>query len=258
MIVSRKHFWEIFLTKLIFNLRSEVSKTYLGYLWWLLTPVFYVSAMYLVFGVFLAMRTDQFMIFLVAGQVPFLWFSRSVSNSANSIIAGKRLIGQVAIPKPLFPLLTITQDMVKQTVVFIAMIGFFLAMGLTPTIYWLGFLPIVIVQFIFIMALALLVSAVVPYFPDLKQLVSTGMRLLMYGSGIFYDYEKVVLPQHRELFLLNPVANLLRHYRDVFLHERWPDWQALFELTLFSLILISFMYFYLKRNDSAYARLIIQ
>ena len=258
MIVSRNHFWEVFRVKLKFNLKSEVSRTYLGYLWWLMEPILYVLAMYLVFGIFLNMRTDNFMIFLVSGQVPFIWFSRSVGNAAGTIVSGKGLIGQVAIPKIIFPMLSVSQDFVKQGIVFIAMIGFFVVMDLPATIYWLGVVPIAIVQFLLITSIGMFVASVIPYFPDFKFLVTTGLRLLMYGSGIFYSYEAVALPKHRDLFLLNPVANLLKNYRDVFLHAQWPDWQALGSIALFSTVLITIMYFHFKRKDSAYARLILQ
>lgn len=258
MILSRKHFWEVFATKLAFNLKSEISKTYLGYLWWILEPVLYVCAMYLVFGILLNTRTDQFMLFLVAGQVPFQWFSRSVQNASSSILSNKGLINHVAIPKAMFPLLTISQDLVKQLVVFVAMIGFFLVMGLEPSIHWLAFVLVAAVEFLLIMGVSMAGSAIVPYFPDFRFLISTGMRLLMFGSGIFYDYQKVVLPEHRELFLLNPLANLLSNYREIFLHNQWPDWQALAAIALIATALITIMYFYFRSHETEYARLITQ
>jgi lipopolysaccharide transport system permease protein len=78
MTRSRMHLLEIFFTKLRFNLRSEVSRTYLGYAWWLLEPALLVAALYLVFGVFYGRDANNFVAFLVLGKVPFLWFSKSV------------------------------------------------------------------------------------------------------------------------------------------------------------------------------------
>ncbi len=257
-ILRSRQFWEVFITKLVFNLKAETSKTYLGYLWWLVEPVLYVTALYVVFNRFLQLRTPEFMLFLVCGMIPFMWFSKSVSQSSNSIVGGKRLIAQVAIPKAFFPLLTVSQDLVKQLVVFIAMLGFVLAMGKGMTIHWLGLAPIIIVQFGLIVAVALFVSSIVPVFPDFRYLIVTGLQVLMFGSGIFYDYEAVLKPEHQTIFQLNPIANLINNYRDVLIHGQFPDWSALLGIAMFSIVLIMVMLQVLQRYDSAYARLIIQ
>ena len=253
-----RQFQEVFITKLVFNLKSEVSKTYLGYLWWLVEPVLFVAAMYLVFGRFLQIRTEDFMLFLVCGQIPFMWFSKSVSNSSSSIVTGKGLISQVAIPKAFFPLLTVSQDLVKQFVVFVAMLGFVLAMGKGVTIHWLGLAPIIMVQFGLIVAVALFVSSIVPVFPDFRFLISTGLTIMMFGSGIFYEYEAVLKPEHRTIFQMNPMANLIKNYRDVLIHGQFPDWSALLAIAMFSIVIAAVMLLVLRRYDSAYARLIIQ
>lgn len=256
--INSRHFWQVFRTKLVFNLKSEVSKTYLGYLWWLIEPVLYVTALYIVFGIFLRIRTDNFILFLVCGQVSFSWFSRSVNNSSQSITQGRGLISQVAISKAFFPLLTVSQDLVKQSVVFAAMLGFIVAMGQPVSLHWLAILPIVIVQFSLIIAVALFVSAIVPVLPDFKFLVGTGVMILMWGSGIFYSYEQVLLDRHKDLFLMNPMANLIKNYRQVLLDNQWPDWGALAAIALFALALTVVMLTILKRQDTTYARLVIQ
>ncbi len=256
--LSSRHFREVFITKLVFNLKSEASKTYLGYLWWLVEPVLYVAALYLVFGRFLQIRTGDFILFLVCGQIPFMWFSKSISSSSSSIVKGKGLISQVAIPKAFFPLLTVSQDLVKQLVVFIAMLGFVLAMGEGITIHWLGLAPIIMVQFGLIVAVALFVSSIVPVFPDFKFLIGTGLTILMFGSGIFYSYEAVLLPEHRAIFLMNPMANLIKNYRDVLMYGQFPDWSALLAIAMFSIVLTVVMLLIFRRYDSSYARLVIQ
>ena len=253
-----RQFWEAFITKLVFNLKSEVSKTYLGYLWWLVEPVLYVTALHVVFNRFLQLRTADFLLFLVCGMIPFMWFSKSVSQASNSIVAGKGLIGQVAIPKAFFPLLAVSQDLVKQLLVFIAMLVFVLAMGKGMTIHWLGLAPIILVQFGLIVAVALFVSSIVPVFPDFKFLIGTGLTILMWGSGIFYDYEAVLKPEHRAIFQMNPMANLIKNYRDVLIHGQFPDWSALLAIAMFSIVIAAVMLLVLRRYDSAYARLIIQ
>ena len=62
-----------------------------------------VGVLYLVFAVFLARGTPNFVVFLVCGKIPFLWFSKSVSNASHSIISGRGLINENLNSNAIFP-----------------------------------------------------------------------------------------------------------------------------------------------------------
>ena len=255
---SWSHLVEVFLVKLRFNLRSEVSRTYLGYAWWVLEPALLVAALYLVFGVFFSRSTENFVAFLLLGKVPFLWFSKSVMNSGNSLRSGRGLMSQVSITKVFFPLLVIFQDLVKQGFVFILMLVFLVLYGIEPGFQWLYILFLMVVELLLIIACGLVVAAVTTFVPDFRYLVATGMMMLMFGSGIFYDYEAVILPQHREMFLMNPMALLLKNYRQVMMDLQPPDWLPLLGIALASVVVILIMYRVFQMADNAFARLAAQ
>ena len=258
MFISRAHLAEVLFTKLVFNLKAEAAKTYLSYVWWLLEPALMVGVLYLVFGVFLSTRTPEFLIFLECGKIPFLWFSKSVSNASRSIIAGRGLINQVSIPMPFFPILVVFQDAFKQTVVFAFMFTFYFIYGLDVTWVWFSVIFVILTQLLLIIALSLFVAAITPFLPDFRYLIASGMMALMLGSGIFYSYKDVILPEHQELFLMNPVANLIKNYRQVLMDNVLPDWTALAYICLGSIALIIVMTLYYRKADTIYARLIAQ
>ncbi len=258
MFVSRAHLIEVFFEKLALNLKSETSKTYLGYAWWLLEPALMVAVLYYIFAVFLARGMPDFIVFLVCGKIPFLWFSKSVTNASNSIVAGKGLINQIAIPKPFFPLLSVFQDSVKQCFVFGFMLFFIYWYGMEVSWAWLLLVFVILAQFLLIIAIALIVSAITPWLPDFRYLVATGMMALLFGSGIFYSYQEVLLERHQQIFLLNPLANLINNYRLVLMENTAPDWMALATISMGSVAVIFLMIRFFKITDAAYARLVIQ
>lgn len=258
LAINTRQFWAVFFTKLAFNLRSEVSRTYLGYIWWLLEPVLFVTALYIVFGIFLRTRTENFLMFLVCGQVAFSWFGRSVGNASRSLMQEKGLINQVAIQKLFFPMLTICQDFVKQLVVFLAMFGFLVYMGAEPNLAWLSLPAVILTQALLVLGVGMVCAGIVPLVPDLKFLIGTLITVTMWGSGIFYSYEDVLLKRHQELFLMNPMANLIKNYRQVLLDGSLPDWNALGAIALFSVALIVVMMWVFRRLDTTYARLALQ
>ncbi len=259
MIKSNRHLIEIFFTKLVFNLRSEASETYLGYIWWVLEPVLYVAVLYLVFGTFLGFRGGgDFVVFLICGKIPFLWFSKSVTHSSNSIMAGRGLIDQVVIPKAFFPLLVVFRDLVKQFFVFFLMIVFLLLYGLEPSLNWFLLVFVFLTELLLIIAFSLLVAAIIPFLPDFKFIVATGMMLLMFSSGIFFSYKDVILEKHQSLFLMNPIANLIKNSRQVLMDNLPPDWLALASISFFSLVLIVVMLAIYRKAGTTYAKLAVQ
>ena len=106
--------------------------------------------------------------------------------------------------------------------------------------------------------MSLLVAAITPFLPDFKYLIGTAMMALMFGSGIFYSYKDVLLPEHQQLFLMNPVANLIKNYRQVLMENTLPDWSALAGICLASIALFVVMTLYYRKAGTVYARLIAQ
>jgi lipopolysaccharide transport system permease protein len=258
MFVSKAHVLEVFFTKLVLNLKSEAAKTYLSFAWWVIEPALMVAVFYVVFGVFLAGGSTDYVVFLVCGIVPYSWLEKSVKNSSGSIAAGAGLISQASVPKALFPMLVVFQDAFKQLIVFSFMFVFLLSNDMevswaTPLVIF-----VMVTQLLVISAFAMVVSAITPFFPDFRLLISTAMMGLMLGSGIFYSYLDVLKPEHRSLFLMNPVANLIKNYRQVLMDNAPPDWAALGYISLFSVAVILFMHRYYRQTDTLYARLITQ
>jgi lipopolysaccharide transport system permease protein len=84
------------------------------------------------------------------------------------------------------------------------------------------------------------------------------MMMLMFGSGIFYNYQEVILPEHQGLFLLNPIALLLKNYRQVIMDLQAPDWLPLLAIMLVSAVVIAVMLDVYRRADNLFARLAAQ
>jgi lipopolysaccharide transport system permease protein len=98
----------------------------------------------------------------------------------------------------------------------------------------------------------------VPLVPDFRFLITTMLTVLMWGSGVFYSYKDVLLKQHQELFLMNPMANLIKNYRQVLLDGQLPDWGALLVICAVSIALIAIMGLVFRRLETTYARLAMQ
>ncbi len=254
---SMKDFWHLLLFTVRCRLKSEASTSYLSYGWWVIEPLLHMVMFYVIFSVLLNRGTENFVAYLLCGLIPWLWFSKSVGNSMNSISNAKSIMMQTRIPVVLFPAGVVAQDTVKQLFVFALLLLFLWIYGIAPSMHWIAIIPLAIVQLTLTFCISLLVAAMVPFLPDIRFLINTGLLMMMLGSGIFYSYE-VILPQHRDVFFMNPMANLIKNYREILLYQHWPDWQAIGVMLAISLIIISILIKTLKSLNATYARITLE
>jgi len=251
-----QHYMQLIAVKVGANLQAEVSRNYLSYLWWVFDPMLHMLVFYLVFGVLLQRGTENFVAYLLTGLIPWLWFNKTISNSMMSIVQGRGLMMQVHLPKIILPTIVILQDFVKQVVVMVLLIVFLLVYGISPNLHWAALPLIFLTQMAFIFACAYFVASVIPFLPDLKFIVSAGLQMLMFGSGVFYSVAMIPEKYHA-LFFMNPMANLLNNYRKIFLYNQWPDWGALLLISGSSLLFAFLMYLVIKKLDYVYPRVVL-
>jgi homopolymeric O-antigen transport system permease protein len=255
-VLSTRHYLQLIQIKVIGNLQAESSRDYLSYLWWIVEPVLQMIAYYFVFGLLLSRGTENYVAFLLTGLIPWLWFNRSVNRSTMSIVSGKALMMQVYIPKIILPTIVVCQDAVKQIVIFIPLLLFLYFYGISPSIHWLAVPVLAFSQLFVIMAFSFFVAAIIPFMHDLRFIVTTGLQLMFFCTGVFFSID-IIPPQFQKWLYLNPMATLLLNYRQVLIHHQWPDWWKLLIITMCSLLAIGIMWRIIKRLDHIYPRVIL-
>ena len=253
--ILRPEYIELVIVKVFMNLKSEASRTYLSFLWWILEPVMTMSVFYVVFGVLLNRRTDDFIAFLLVGLVIWQWFSNTISHGMSAIHHNSRIILSVDIPKEIFPLIEILMDVVKFGLVLILLLGFLWLFGFPVNPQYIALPALLAIQFMLICSITLLIAAVVPFFPDIKFLVTVLLQLTFFLSGIFYDPSSIPL-EYQPYFFMNPMALLIESYRLVLLEAQSPDWSKLAVVAGVSFVGVLVSFGLLKKLHYAYPRVL--
>ena len=258
MSITTGQYISLLTLKVRLGLKAEAGRFKLGYLWWILEPLLFAAVFYLVFVVYLGLRTDNFIAYLLTGLFPFQWFQKSVSNAMGSIKGSKGLLSSFTINPVFFPLTHIFQDAVKQVIVFIFMLFFLLFYGVAPTVTW-TFLPaIMLLQLLFILGVGCFVASVIPLLEDLRFLVTTILIGTMFASGVFYNPQEVVGVDLHMIFYANPVASLLQIYRDILLNNTTPALINLYFVGCWVVIFLLSSVFMLTRLRSRYAKMVLE
>ncbi len=240
------------------SLRAEARRFYFGYLWWVLEPLLYVAVFFVVFEMFLGSRTPNFLMFLAVGKLFFIWFSKTVNFSSNSILAHAGLLGGMHIPKVVFPLATVLECTYKQSAVIFLLLLVLLVGGVPVTTKWFWVVPIAIVQLLLIVAVGMTTALLACIKKDFIPLVSLGIVFLLFVSGVFWDINDMQNAEAlRWLKILNPLAFLLDAYRQIFLWQQSPNIHHLVGLAVVLIAILAGLTKLYFRFDQQLARRVI-
>lgn len=203
------------------ELRSEVKKYYMSYLWWVIEPLLDMIVFYIVFGILLKSGTKNFVPFLLIGILTYKWFATSVSHSSQSILRRKYIIKESTLPVKLFPIIEIIKNTFKFFIVFIILCIFLWLYGYKVNIYYINLIFILFCELILILCFSFIFALILPFFQDIEIAIQSFLRILFFLSGIFFKGDRF-LPEHQFLFYLNPMANIIDSFRNVLMYNAPP------------------------------------
>lgn len=254
--MARAHYLELLLYKTYADLRAEAARTYISFLWWIIEPLIFMAVFYVVFGLVFQRYDEEFVPSLLIGLVTWRWFDNTVRTGANAIVANHGLMQQVYLPKHLFPSVAVLVSTAKFLLVFVLLLALlqYLAPGISMAYLWLP-VPL-LVEFLLVSGTAMLVAALVPFFPDLRIIIGNALLLLFFLSGVFFSVDKIP-EQYRQYLFLNPMAGLIDAYRNILISSRSPPLGRMAIIALLSVILIVTARWLLRRYDRRYARRVL-
>jgi lipopolysaccharide transport system permease protein/teichoic acid transport system permease protein len=244
------------------DLKRTHADTALGQAWWLLDPILQMLVYYFLFAVIFQRQTEDFLLFLFAAILPWKWFTTTVNNGMNSVVGRQGLIRQVQFPKLVLPTAATVAEVFSFAIGLIALAFLFIPYHDRLSIWVLTIPLIAVVQFVFGLAVAILLAAANAFYRDVANVMSHLLRLLFYVSPALYAMWEVPNEQLQTLMLLNPFTTLLTAYRTVTWgtetvhHGTRPDFLALGILLVISSLLVVLAVALFKRVEPAFARIL--
>lgn len=231
------------------NFQVRYKRALLGVVWAVLQPAVQAIVLSIVFRVVFKadMGIEHFPVFVLAGIMPWAFFSQSLSNATVSVLENGSLVKKVAMPLVVFPLSAIGGT----GLAFVAAVPVLLVGGLAVGGVGWGvlLLPLaVLLQILAVVGLALLTASLYPAFRDVRYLVESSLMVGLYLTPVLYDLSR--LPSWAaDLIRLNPLTGVLSLYRAAFL-SRDVDWAAVgLSVLVSSLLLVLGLLVFRRRSD---------
>lgn len=210
------------------ELNNEVANSYLGWLWWLLNPLFFMLIYWFISVIVFKSSEPYFAAFVFIGLSLYDFFNRVVSASPRLIANNKEIVSKVYIPKYILLIQKIFVSFFKMLISLLLVAGMLILYKVPLSIHILNFIPILVVLVIVTFALSSILLHFGVFVEDLSNLTVVFLKLIFYVSGIFYLVSsKIPAPYNRYLLWCNPLAYFIEGSRNAILYSKPIDYSIL-------------------------------
>ena len=244
LIKSRSLIWQ--LTKRDF--KANYLGSYFGLLWAFIQPLVTILVLWFVFTV--GFKTGPtttgcpFILWFIAGIIPWFFVSDALANGTSSIVAYSYLVKKVLFRVSTLPIVKMFSSLIVHVVLIIFMMIVFFIYGYYPTMYWFQIPYFILATFFLVLGLSWLTASLNVFTKDIGQIVGVILQIGFWGTPIFWSFSRV--ENHKIIAFimkLNPFFYIIQGYRDSLIYNisfwegHW-QWTIYFWcVTLFILVL---------------------
>lgn len=242
---------ELLKTNIKKEIRGKYKGSWLGVLWTFLNPLLMLAVYAFVFPYILRVNVDNYTIFMIVALIPWNFFTTAIQSGTGSVVANGNILKKVYFPREIIPISITTSQLVNFLITCIIMAVFIIFSGVGFSVYALLFPLLVLIQYILILGLTFILSALTVFVRDIDHFVSVILMLGFYATPIVYQGE--MLPKKFQIFLkLNPMAQLVEAYRSILYYHRMPDMTMLVIWGLGSVALLVVGYLIFKKLEKSF------
>jgi len=231
-----------------------------GTLWAFLNPLLLMATYFFVFGVVLQTRFGAdnsrtgYVLYFLAGMLPWLAFSEAVGRSAYVILEYRSFVKKIVFPLETLPVNLVVSGIVTEAFALLIFVGGLLAVrGAVPgSVVWL---PLLIApQVLFTAGLCWILAATGVYVRDLGQIMGYLLTLWFFLTPICYPESQ--LKEAVRVLRWNPLFTLVKAYRAVLLENQAPSVKGVVALWIVAVVVAVAGYAWFHRFRKTFADVI--
>lgn len=207
------------------DFKTKYAGSYLGIVWAFVQPVVTVVLYWFVFEKGLrsgSMLNVPFVLWLIAGLVPWFFFSDALNGGTSALIEYQYLVKKVVFQIDILPIVKLFSAMYVHVFFVLFMLVLYACYGMFPTVYTLQVLYYSFCVFAISLGICYITASVVCFLRDLTQIINIILQVGMWMTPIMWVFEKMELPEWlRVIFELNPMFYIVQGYRDALINHVW-------------------------------------
>jgi lipopolysaccharide transport system permease protein len=222
--------------------QSKYRKSVLGAVWPLVHPLAQIIVYTVVFSQIIGAKLPgvesslAYGIYLCAGILTWGLFAEIVIRSQTIFLDNANMLKKINFPRLSLPTVVVLNALVNFAIIFGLFSLFLVVSGNFPGIFFLGLLPLLVVQVAFAIGLGVTVGILNVFFRDVGQFFGVLLTFWFWMTPIVYPV--TILPEGMQSALdWNPMTGLIGGYQSIVVFGEWPRWEELWLITVLAVLL---------------------
>ncbi|HEV8073142.1 MAG TPA: ABC transporter permease [Opitutaceae bacterium] len=261
---TEAHYWrdlwryrELFLFLTWRDLLVRYKQTAVGVAWALIQPAM-TTAVFCVFGHILKLPTGGVprAVLIFAAQLPWSFFSSSLSSSSSSLVNNTQLISKVYFPRLIIPFSAVVVSLVDFFISAAFLAALMAYYGLVPDGRLLALPLFLLVAFGAALGAGLWLTALNVKYRDFRFVLPFIIQFGLYVSPIAFTSD-LVPARWRTVYELNPMVGIIDGFRWALLRGNAPSpWTSLaYSCALVTVLLVTGVW-YFRKTEKTFADVI--
>jgi lipopolysaccharide transport system permease protein len=235
------------------DVKVRYKQTLLGVIWVVLQPLMTMVITTLFFGKLVGVPSDglPYALFVFVGLLPWMFFSKAITQSGNSLVSSANLITKVYFPRLIIPSATVMSGLVDFAVAFVLLVGLMMYYGVSLSVAMLMFPALVLLTTILALGSGMWLSALNVKYRDVGAIIPFIIQIGMFVTPIYYP-SSLIPEKWQWAIKLNPLTGIIENLRASLLGRPF-DWSALAISALIAFALFISSAYIFRRMEKSFA-----
>lgn len=205
------------------DFRQKYLGSYMGIAWAFAQPAITLFIFWFVFELgFKSKPTANypFVLWLMAGMIPWFFFSESLMTAAGSIIEKRYLVSKVVFRVSLLPLIKILSALFTHVFFAGLLVVVFWVRGYSPDIYYLQLFYYVFAAVLLLVGISWITASLMVFMPDVSPAIAIVVQMGFWWTPIVWSVD-IIPPKYQVFLKMNPAYYIIEGYRDCFVYKQW-------------------------------------
>jgi lipopolysaccharide transport system permease protein len=235
------------------DVKVRYKQTLLGVTWVVIQPLMTMLITTIFFGKLMRVPSDglPYSLFVFAGLLPWMFFSKAITQSGNSLVGSANLITKVYFPRLIIPSATVLSGLVDFAVSFVLLVGLMIYYGVGVSLSILMFPILVLLTTILALGAGMWLSALNVKYRDVAAIIPFIVQIGMFITPIYYP-SSLIPEKWQWAIKLNPLTGIIENIRASLLGRPF-DWPAFAISAVIAFLLLISSAFVFRRMEKSFA-----
>lgn len=239
------------------DLKVRYKQTAIGIGWAIFQPFITMIVFSVFFGKLAKIPSDNipYPIFVYTGLLIWQFFSTSLSETSNSLLANQSIITKVYFPRLILPISSVITKFVDFFFASLILVGLVIYYQFTPNILGLLILPLLLlITFMASVGGGLFLAAFNVKYRDVKYILPFFIQMLLFVTPVIYPAS--IVGKYSWILAINPMTGVIKAAHASILGNAPINWLLLGISGLFCMIMFIIGIIYFQKTERYFADIV--